>query len=231
MKINVGCGQSPTPGWRNFDNSIGLKLAKVPFLAGLLGKARLLNPLQVAFIEFARSHQIEYGDAVRGLPLPDDSVRALYSSHMLEHFGQRRAGLFLEEAKRVLAPGGIIRLAVPDLARLVGRYLETGDADGFMEASFLSQAPSETLAGRLTLCLAGPRGHLWMYDENSLCRLLKAHGFAEVASLPPGRTRIPDPGALDLEEKLAESIYVEAAKPLPIRSTGQRDPEEEAARQ
>lgn len=229
MKINVGCGQSPTPGWRNFDNSLGLKLAKAPFLAGLLGKARLLNPSQVAFIEFARSHRIEYGDAVRGLPLPDCSVEALYSSHMIEHLGRLRAGLFLEEARRVLVPGGIIRLAVPDLAKLVRRYLETGDADGFMEASFLSQAPPETIADRLTLCLTGPRGHLWMYDEKSLCRLLKDHGFAEADSLPPGRTRIPDPGALDLEEKLAESIYVEAAKPPPVRPSGNLDPESEGA--
>ncbi len=215
MKINVGCGQAPTPGWRHFDNSPGLKLAKSPFLAGLLARARLLNPSQAAFVEYARSHRIEHGDAVRGLPLPACSAEAIYSCHMIEHLSRFRAGLFLEEAKRVLIPGGVLRLAVPDLGKLVRQYLEAGDADGFMESSFLSQSPPETLSGRLSFLLAGPRGHLWMYDESSLCRLLEAHGFAGVAPVPAGVTRIPDPGELDLREKESESFYVEAVKPGP----------------
>lgn len=229
MKINIGCGQAPTPGWRNFDNSLGLKLARFPFLVKLLGRAGILNCYQTSFIEFARSHRIEYGDAVRRLPLPDCSVEVLYSCHMIEHLSRAQAKLFLQEAQRILLPGGIIRLAVPDLDKLVQRYLETGDADEFMETSLLSQSVPENLPGRLALLLAGPRGHLWMYDERSLCRLLGEHGFTEVAAVPPGRTRIPEPGDLNLEEKVSESVYVEAVKARPGRPQGKVDPATEVA--
>jgi len=213
MKINVGCGDSPTPGWRNFDNSISLRLARVPLLPRILRRARLLNPRQQAFVEYARTRRIEYGDAVKGLPVPDCTAEALYSCHMIEHLSRTGAGRFLEEARRVLIPGGIIRLAVPDLRRLAGRYLETGDADGFIAATYLGRKNDESIAGRLGTLIAGPRLHGWMYDESSLGRLLWEHGFSDVAPAPPGETRIREPGELDLREKETESVYVEAVKP------------------
>jgi hypothetical protein len=52
-----------------------------------------------------------------------------------------------------------------------------------------------------------------MYDGASLARLLSEAGFADAAVMPPGKTRIEDPGELDLEERAAESVYVEAVQP------------------
>lgn len=213
MKIQVGCGDSPIPGWRNFDNSISLRLARVPLLSPILRRAGLLNPRQFAFVEFTRVHRIEYGDGVKGLPIPDSSVEALYSCHMIEHLSRTGAGRFLEEARRVLIPGGVIRLAVPDLRRLANRYLATGDADKFIATTYLGQEDDESFAGRLSTLIAGPRLHGWMYDETSMVRLLRDQCFSEVAAVPPGETRIREPGELDLREKEDESIYVEALKP------------------
>ncbi|MDP8235651.1 MAG: methyltransferase domain-containing protein [Candidatus Erginobacter occultus] len=213
MKIQVGCGDSPIPGWRNFDNSISLRLARVSLLSRILRRAGLLNPRQFAFVEFARSHRIEYGDGVKGLPIPDSSVEALYSCHMIEHLSRAGAGRFLEEAKRVLIPGGVIRLAVPDLRRLALGYLESKDADGFLAASYLGRADDNSFRERLGMLAAGPRLHQWMYDEISLGRLLRSHGFSDVVAAAPGETRIREPGELDLREKEDESVYLEAVKP------------------
>ncbi len=212
MKIHVGCGDSPIPGWRNFDNSISLRLAKMPLIPQLLWQAGLLNPHQYAYVQFAQARRIEYGDAVKGLPVPDCSAEALYSCHMIEHLSRTAAARFLEEAGRVLSPGGVIRLAVPDLRRLAGRYLETGDGDAFIAATYLGREDDESLAGRMATLIAGPRLHGWMYDEASLVRLLRAHGFSGVAAVPPGETGIREPGELDLREKEDESVYVEAVK-------------------
>jgi predicted SAM-dependent methyltransferase len=38
---------------------------------------------------------------------------------MIEHLDRREARSFLAEARRVLRPGGVLRLAAPDLSRLV----------------------------------------------------------------------------------------------------------------
>ncbi len=49
------------------------------------------------------------------LPVADNSAKIIYSSHCLEHLNQKTAEHVLAEAFRILEPGGLIRLAVPDI--------------------------------------------------------------------------------------------------------------------
>ncbi len=213
MRINVGCGQNPTKGWRNFDNSLSLRLAKIPFLPELLNKARILEASQYQFIHFARSNDIEHGDVTKGLPLADGSVDVLYSSHMLEHLDREEASLFLREARRVLGSGGIIRLAVPDIHKYVQQYIESEDADAFIAGTLLCQPRPKTIIQRLSVLFVGTRHHQWMYDGVSLCRLLLEHGFVKAEVMQAGQTKTQAPEPLDLHERLSESVYVEAENP------------------
>ncbi len=213
MKVNVGCGQSPTQGWTNIDNSFSLRLAAWPTLVKLAASAGLLARQQLDFIEFARRSNIAWADAATALPFPDDSVDAMYSSHMLEHLDRNEAVSFLASAKRALRPGGVIRLVVPDLRLLIDSYLRTGSADHFVESTLLAASKPQTPVQRLSSMVVGGRHHHWMYDAASLCELLTRAGFAEAAMVPAGTTRIPDPGELDLRERESESLYVEAIKP------------------
>jgi SAM-dependent methyltransferase len=141
------------------------------------------------------------------------SVDAIYTSHMLEHLDRAQARRFLAEVYRVLIPGGIVRVSVPDLGRLAERYRIAGDADAFVEGLLMFTTNPSTWRQRLRLALVGFRHHLWMYDASSLTKLLLACGFVEAASLPAGTTHIPSPGQLNLREREEESIYVEAARP------------------
>jgi len=63
-------------------------------------------------------------DLRQGLPLPDGSCDAVYSSHTIEHFDRTGARKFLAESYRVLKPGGILRLVMPDLEGIARAYLE-----------------------------------------------------------------------------------------------------------
>ena len=57
----------------------------------------------------------------------------VYSSHVLEHFSLQEAAFLMREARRVLKPGGVIRIVVPDLeetAREYLRILDLPDSDG-----------------------------------------------------------------------------------------------------
>jgi len=209
----VGCGQTPTRGWRNFDNSPSLRLARLPWATALLRRLGLLDARQVAFIRFARANAIEYGDAVRRLPLEDASVDALYSSHMLEHLDREEAMAFLGEARRVLRSGGTLRVSVPDLGRHVQRYLTSGDADAFIAGTELTAPRPRGWLRRMRSLLVGSRNHQWMYDGESLCRLLAAAQFVDIAVLPAGQSTIQNPAGLDLDERADESVYVEARKP------------------
>lgn len=213
MRINVGCGMTPTSGWQNIDNSLSLRLAGWPALARVLGGLGLVSNEQKSYIAFCQGAGILYADATRHLPFADNSADVIYSSHMLEHLTPAGGRRFLAEAHRVLAPGGILRIAVPDLERLARTYIETGNADRFVADTLLADTPPETLLGRIKAFVAGPRHHLWMYDGQSLSKKIADSGFVEATVLAAGATTIADPGALDLSERADESVYVEAKKP------------------
>lgn len=132
---------------------------------------------------------------------------------MVEHLDQREARDFLREASRVLVSGGIIRIGVPDISKLVAQYVQSGDADEFIESTLLTVAKPRTLGQKIRYLLVGPRHHHWMYDGKSMLKFLNTEGFASAEIVAPGQTRISDPGALDLWERFEVTVYVEAAKP------------------
>jgi len=211
--IQIGCGQSPITGWVNYDNSPSVRLAKLsPALIQLGGKLKLLDSQSIGYVRFCRSNGIGYCDATRHIPWPDASVEAIYSSHMIEHLDRHDADLFLREARRVLRPGGVIRLSTPGLKQLVAAYAGHGNGDRFIESLFTCVDRPRSLLARLRDAFTGPRHHLWLYDEPSLCALLERNGFHQATALSAGSTTLEQPGALNLWEGMAESIYVEATR-------------------
>lgn len=63
-------------------------------------------------------------DLAMGIPLPDSTCEVVYHSHLFEHIPRENVPDFLGECYRVLEPGGILRVAVPDLERICRTYLE-----------------------------------------------------------------------------------------------------------
>ena len=63
-------------------------------------------------------------DVTRDLPYPDGRFEAVYARRILEHLTPAEADGFLREVHRVLQPGGVVRLSVPDLEEIVRTYLE-----------------------------------------------------------------------------------------------------------
>jgi hypothetical protein len=97
-RVNVGCGMTPTRGWRNFDKSFSLRLARHDAHASMAGRLGLVSSEQRRFIEFCRRERIEWADATSRIPSPDGSVAVLYSSYVLEHLERQDAVRFLREA-------------------------------------------------------------------------------------------------------------------------------------
>src|SRR5688500_4892977 len=90
IRVNIGCGRSPTPDWHNYDNSPSIRLARVPFDLAWLQRLGLLSQTQSAFIAFARGYEIQWADATRRIPEVDNSVEVAYSCHMVEHLNARQ---------------------------------------------------------------------------------------------------------------------------------------------
>ena len=209
LRVNVGCGPSPTPGWANIDNSPSLALARVPQAAtAFLERIGLIGAEQARMVRVARTGAVRRGRADR-LPFADSTVSVVYSSHMLEHLGRDEARAFLLECHRVLRPGGTLRLVVPDLEGYVSAYREDGDADRLIDSLRMAQSKEQSTLARL---LVGFRGHRWMYDSRSLKAFVEMAGFEAAELLAPGETRLEDPAGLDLREREGDSIYLEARK-------------------
>jgi SAM-dependent methyltransferase len=213
IRINVGCGASPTPGWLNFDNSLSVRVARWSGVSTALTWLPVMGTASAGLVAQAQRGDIRFANATAHIPCASGSAGAVYSSHMIEHLDQAEARGFLAEVRRVLRPGGVVRLAAPDLSRLVHAYVASGDADEFVASTHMGLARPAGLRAWAKWVLVGPRHHLWMYDGDSLLRLLREAGFEDAAVMPPGSTRISEPGQLDLAERSAESVYAEAVRP------------------
>lgn len=213
IKVNAGCGLSPTPGWLNFDNSFSVRIARWPVVSSALARTGLLTAKSAELAAIAQRGNVHFANAAARIPCPASSAGVVYSSHMIEHLDRAEARAFLAEAKRVLRPGGVLRIAAPDLSLFARDYVATGDADGFVAGIHMGLDRPAGVRGWARWAMVGPRHHLWMYDGESLTRLLRDAGFKEAAVVPAGTTRIAEPGRLDLREREAESVYVEAVCP------------------
>lgn len=71
----------------------------------------------------AMDPRVTVHDLRRNIPYADNSCEVVYHSHVLEHFPRLVALNFIRECYRVLKPGGIIRVVVPDLESIARHYL------------------------------------------------------------------------------------------------------------
>ena len=135
------------------------------------GKRYLSGFVHVDLID---APHIDYQHDVRTLPMfSDGSVELIYACHVLEYFDRSEALEVLQEWRRVLSEGGVLRLAVPDFAALVEVYRETSNLS-------LIHGP---LFGAMKI--PGPDGphalyHRTVYDFDALSGILRATGFRDV---------------------------------------------------
>ncbi len=76
-------------------------------------------------IDFVSSSEhVRAYNLLEGIPFGDNEVDVVYHSHVLEHFPKSKAVDFIRECHRVLNPGGIIRVAIPDLEIIAMNYIK-----------------------------------------------------------------------------------------------------------
>lgn len=115
----------------------------------------------------------------------------------------------MAECRRVLRPGGVIRIVVPDLARIVGEY-QAGEVDG---RDFLAELGAHApWAGRgkvrqIAAIFSGSL-HLCMYDEKALAELMTRHGF-DCRRAGPFESSIADIAAIEREDRARGELIME----------------------
>lgn len=144
-------------------------------------------------------------DLRRPLPLPPGSVDAVFHEHLLEHLPVAEGLALTRECHRLLRPGGILRIGVPDFGQLASGYVTGGDVIGRLHPEV--PTPLFALAE-----VAYGYGHRSLWDEATLVGLLGELGLA-------ARARAFGESALeevpDSEHREGETLYVEATKSGP----------------
>lgn len=69
------------------------------------------------------SPHVQAHNLLQGFPFPSDHFDVVYHSQVLEHFPKEKAPAFMAECYRVLRPGGVLRVVVPDLENIAKEYL------------------------------------------------------------------------------------------------------------
>jgi len=144
--LNLACGCRTDDQWSNLDFSPYALLAHWPRLSAMLARAGLISPERYARLRGIDPNIIRH-DLRRGIPFPDAAFDAVYSSHFLEHLPRPAAMPMLAEVRRVLVPGGVVRIVVPDLELVVARYAQaTRELDS---AAHVAQPPSAVQAAHV----------------------------------------------------------------------------------
>ena len=71
----------------------------------------------------SRDKHVIAHNLLKGIPFNDNSFDFVYHSHVLEHFSKQDGEKLIYECFRVLKPGGVLRVAVPDLEWIAKKYI------------------------------------------------------------------------------------------------------------
>ena len=176
-RLNWGCGHQGVPGWINADRKSGPDI------------------------------QITSDIRDGGLPLDSDSIDYVVSTHALPEVPYADLLPVLTELRRVLKPGGVLRLSVPDLDRGVDAY-RRGDRDYFL----VPDSDAESLGAKLVTQLVWYGYSRTVFTYDFLAEWLRKASFDPVTRCAFRETRSSHAGITELDNREPESLFVEASK-------------------
>ncbi len=147
-------------------------------------------------------------DLRKSLPLPDGSCSIIYSEHFFEHIEYPRpAEDLLRDYARLLQPGGMLSIGVPD-GEIALRAYAGDDNQDFFNVSKERWHPSwaNTRMEQINYMFRQDGEHRFIYDEETLLGSIRRAGFVEA------RRRAFDP-QLDTVSRAWGTLYVEARRP------------------
>ena len=146
-------------------------------------------------------------DIREGLPLETGSIDYAASVHALPEVPLDGIVPVLAELRRVLKPGGVLRLALPDLLKGVAAY-QRGDRDYFL----VPDEDARSLGAKLVTQLLWYGYSRTLFVPEFVEEMLRRAGFARVVHCEYRQTSTPFPEITDLDNREAESLFVEAYK-------------------
>ncbi|NKB57952.1 MAG: methyltransferase domain-containing protein [Alphaproteobacteria bacterium] len=141
-------------------------------------------------------------DLTRPLPFEDETFDYVASEHFIEHMNLSDGIRLLGECFRIMKPGARLRLATPDITRLLALYAAEPTE---LQKRYVDWVTKTFIGGASgynpTLILNNMFynwGHRFIYDQNLLAAILSKIGFADLAVNAVGES--PDPNLANIEK-------------------------------
>jgi SAM-dependent methyltransferase len=179
LYVQYGSGFTAADGWLNLDSSPTLRIERIPIVGSALSALFSGNSQRFPAA-------VQYGDIRKGLPVVDGSVLGCYASHVLEHLSLEDMREALANTFRMLAPGGVFRLIVPDLHGRASRYVAAAGraspdaATEFIQSMHIGHERRPRTPMQHLRHLFGGSMHLWMWDLPSMSAELSRAGFVQI---------------------------------------------------
>lgn len=146
-------------------------------------------------------------DITAGFPLPDDCMDYIVSIHALPEMHYETLVPALRELRRVLKPGGTIRLALPDLDKGIDAY-RRGDSDYFL----VRDDQQQRIGSKFVVHMTWYGYSRSLFTKDYAEELLEKAGFSEIRHCEFMQSPSGLEGITDLDSREDESLFVEAVK-------------------
>lgn len=195
-RLHIGCFDTVIDGWINTDITPHIWISRIPLLPKLLWRTGHISESTYQQHKAGIFRKVTRLDVTKRFPYGDNQFEAAFCSHLLEHLYPEDAYNCTVEVYRALKPGGIFRIVVPDLDRMIEDYNALA-ANRWME-TFLEVKQSRI-----------KNRHQWMYNEHSLSELLLRAGFQTVKRCAFQQGNCPD---IELLDNRPSSLFMEGYK-------------------
>jgi len=159
-------------------------------------------------------------DATKTFPIPTATFDYVFSEHQIEHIPYEKAVAMLGECRRILRPGGKIRLALPSLDRMIELFQldRTNLQDRYI--NYMTNRSWPTVRDPIPCFAINSAfmdwGHRFLYDQATLRRTLEMAGFAHIQFFTPGVS--DDPNLTGIEGRTKEMDLYETMVVQAVRS-------------
>jgi SAM-dependent methyltransferase len=142
-----------------------------------------------------------------GLPLEDDSMDYVVSIHALPEIPYPELLPVLSELRRVLKPGGTLRLGLPDLDKGIAAY-QRGDLDYFL----VPDEDARSIGAKFITQLIWYGYSRTLFTHGFVAELLEKAGYRQIEKCSFKETKSRHPGITELDNRENESLFMEAIK-------------------
>lgn len=146
-------------------------------------------------------------DIREGLPFDDDSLDYAVSIHSLPEIPYPELVPALRELRRVIKPGGVLRVGLPDLEKGIDAY-RRGDRGYFK----IPDDEVSSVGGKLIVQLLWYGYSRTLFTSDFICEMLLKAGFREAYPCAYKQTRCADPRIVELDNREDESLFAEGVK-------------------